>query len=109
MVEVTGRRTGKTISFPAVIADYENGRYLVSMLGEDTSGVRNVRAAGYVPCCGTAAGNRSRCTKLTQGAALRSCAATSSAHQVPGRTSRSTTGLPSRSSSQSRHSTRCSG
>lgn len=46
MVEVAGRRTGKTISFPAVIADYDNGRYLVSMLGEDTSWVRNVRAAG---------------------------------------------------------------
>ena len=45
-MEVTGRRTGKTISFPAVIADYDNGRYLVSMLGEDTSWVRNVRAAG---------------------------------------------------------------
>jgi hypothetical protein len=45
-VEVTGRRTGKTISFPAVVADYQNGRYLVSMLGEDTSWVRNVRAAG---------------------------------------------------------------
>ena len=45
MVEVTGRRTGKTISFPAVIADYDNGRYLVSMLGEDTNWVRNVRAA----------------------------------------------------------------
>ena len=46
VVEVTGRRSGKTISFPAVIADYGNGRYLVSMLGEDTSWVRNVRAAG---------------------------------------------------------------
>jgi F420H(2)-dependent quinone reductase len=46
MVEVTGRRTGKTISFPAVIADYDNGRYLVSMLGENTNWVRNVRAAG---------------------------------------------------------------
>lgn len=46
MVEVTGRRSGKTISFPAVIADYDSGRYLVSMLGEDTSWVRNVRAAG---------------------------------------------------------------
>ena len=45
-VEVTGRRSGKTISFPAVIADYGNGRYLVSMLGEDTSWVRNVRASG---------------------------------------------------------------
>ena len=46
IVEVTGRRSGKTISFPAVIADYDNGRYLVSMLGEDTNWVRNVRAAG---------------------------------------------------------------
>jgi len=46
MVEVTGRRSGKTISFPAVIADYDNGRYLVSMLGEDTNWVRNVRASG---------------------------------------------------------------
>lgn len=45
-VEVPGRRTGRTISFPAVIADYDNGRYLVSMLGEDTSWVRNVRACG---------------------------------------------------------------
>ncbi len=45
-MEVTGRRSGKTISFPAVIADYDNGRYLVSMLGEDTNWVRNVRASG---------------------------------------------------------------
>lgn len=45
-VEVTGRRSGKTISFPAVVADYGDGRYLVSMLGEDTNWVRNVRAAG---------------------------------------------------------------
>jgi deazaflavin-dependent oxidoreductase (nitroreductase family) len=46
MVEVTGRRSGRTISFPAVLADYDNGRYLVSMLGEDTNWVRNVRASG---------------------------------------------------------------
>jgi hypothetical protein len=46
MVEVTGRRSGKTISFPAVIADYNDGRYMVSMLGEGTSWVRNVRASG---------------------------------------------------------------
>ena len=46
MVEVTGRRTGRTISFPAVVAEYENERYLVSMLGEDTNWVRNVRASG---------------------------------------------------------------
>jgi hypothetical protein len=46
MVEVTGCRSGRTISFPAVIADYDNGRYLVSMLGADTNWVRNVRASG---------------------------------------------------------------
>ena len=46
VVEVAGRRTGKTISFPVVIADYNNDRYLVSMLGEDTNWVRNVRASG---------------------------------------------------------------
>jgi hypothetical protein len=45
-VEVTGRSSGKTISFPAVVADYDNARYLVSMLGEDTNWVRNVRASG---------------------------------------------------------------
>jgi hypothetical protein len=45
-VEVTGRHSGRTIGFPAVLADYQGDRYLVSMLGEDASWVRNVRAAG---------------------------------------------------------------
>ena len=45
-MEVTGRRSGGTVVFPVVVADYEGGRYLVSMLGEDTNWVRNVRAAG---------------------------------------------------------------
>jgi deazaflavin-dependent oxidoreductase (nitroreductase family) len=45
MLEVTGRRTGKTICFPVVVADYQGERYLVSMLGEGTNWVRNVRAA----------------------------------------------------------------
>jgi deazaflavin-dependent oxidoreductase (nitroreductase family) len=45
MLEVAGRRTGKTISFPIVVADYQGERYLVSMLGDDTNWVRNVRAA----------------------------------------------------------------
>lgn len=44
-LEVAGRRTGKTVSFPVVVADYQDERYLVSMLGEDTNWVRNVRAA----------------------------------------------------------------
>ena len=45
-LEVRGRRSGRTISFPVVVADYEGQRYLVSMLGEDANWVRNVRAAG---------------------------------------------------------------
>jgi hypothetical protein len=44
-LEVKGRRSGRVISFPVVIADYEGERYLVAMLGEDTNWVRNVRAA----------------------------------------------------------------
>jgi hypothetical protein len=44
-MDVTGRRTGRTISFPVVVADFEGDRYLVSMLGDNTNWVRNVRAA----------------------------------------------------------------
>jgi deazaflavin-dependent oxidoreductase (nitroreductase family) len=45
-LEVPGRRSGRTISFPLVVADYEGDRYLVAMLGQNTNWVRNVRAAG---------------------------------------------------------------
>jgi hypothetical protein len=45
-MEVPGRRTGRVVSFPLVVADYEGNRYLVAMLGESTNWVRNVRAAG---------------------------------------------------------------
>src|SRR5690606_31205593 len=45
-LEVRGRRSGRTISFPVVIADHEGQRYLVAMLGEGTAWVRNVRHAG---------------------------------------------------------------
>jgi hypothetical protein len=44
-LEVPGRRTGRLISFPVVVADYEGERYLVAMLGQNTNWVRNVRAA----------------------------------------------------------------
>lgn len=46
-LEVTGRRSGKPVRLPVVIADLDGERYLVSMLGEDTNWVRNVRAAGH--------------------------------------------------------------
>jgi len=45
-LEVRGRRTGRRLAFPVVIADYEGQRYLVAMLGEEANWVRNVRADG---------------------------------------------------------------
>src|SRR5262245_66640044 len=44
-LEVVGRRSGRTISFPLVMVIVEQQRYLVSMLGNDVAWVRNVRAA----------------------------------------------------------------
>jgi hypothetical protein len=44
-LEVRGRRSGKTVSLPVVVAEYEGERYLVSMLGKDANWVRNVEAA----------------------------------------------------------------
>jgi len=44
-LEVRGRVSGRTISFPVVVADHDGQQYLVSMLGEDVNWVRNVRAA----------------------------------------------------------------
>ena len=44
-LEVPGRRSGRTISFPVVIADWDGHEYLVSMLGEQANWVKNVRAA----------------------------------------------------------------
>jgi hypothetical protein len=45
-LEVTGRRSGRTISFPLVMAKLDGERFLVSMLGADVAWVRNVKAAG---------------------------------------------------------------
>jgi F420H(2)-dependent quinone reductase len=44
-LEVAGRRSGRRISLPIVIAEHEGERYLVSMLGEGAAWVANVRAA----------------------------------------------------------------
>lgn len=45
-LEVTGRRSGRTISFPLVMANLEGERFLVSMLGADAGWVQNVKATG---------------------------------------------------------------
>ena len=45
-LEVTGRRSGRTVSQPMVIAVVDGQRYLVSLLGENVQWVHNVRAAG---------------------------------------------------------------
>src|SRR6202795_2603405 len=43
-LELRGHKSGRTISFPVVVADYEAERYLVAMLGQQTNWVRNLRA-----------------------------------------------------------------
>jgi deazaflavin-dependent oxidoreductase (nitroreductase family) len=45
-LEVIGRKSGRTVSLPLVVAVIDGERYLVSMLGENVQWVHNVRAAG---------------------------------------------------------------
>jgi len=45
-LETVGRRTGRVSSIPLVIGELDGQRYLVSMLGEHSPWVGNVRAAG---------------------------------------------------------------
>jgi len=44
-LEVTGRRSGRTVVCPLVVTTYHHQRYLVSMLGRNANWVANVRAA----------------------------------------------------------------
>ncbi len=44
-LEVTGRKSGRTIALPVAVANVNGQRYLVSMLGDDAQWVLNVRAA----------------------------------------------------------------
>ena len=44
-LDVIGRKSGKIVSLPVVIAIVDGERYLVSMLGDDVQWVQNVRAA----------------------------------------------------------------
>jgi hypothetical protein len=44
-LEVVGRKSGKIVSFPLAMTAINGERYLVSMLGEETNWVRNIKAA----------------------------------------------------------------
>lgn len=44
-LEVIGRKSGRTITLPVAVTIVDGQRYLVSMLGENTQWVRNIRAA----------------------------------------------------------------
>jgi len=46
VLDVRGRRSGETVRVPLAIVRYRRSWYLVSMFGEQTSWVQNVRAAG---------------------------------------------------------------
>ena len=45
-LEVIGRKSGKIVALPVVVALVDGQRYLVSMLGDEAQWVLNVRAAG---------------------------------------------------------------
>jgi len=45
-LDVVGRKSGRTISFPLVMAVVDGQRYLVSMLGPDVAWLKNLRASG---------------------------------------------------------------
>jgi hypothetical protein len=45
-LEVAGRQSGKTISFPLAMTVMNGERYLVSMLGAEANWIKNVKAAG---------------------------------------------------------------
>ena len=45
-LEVVGRKSGTTVRFPLAMTMVNGERYLVSMLGENTNWVKNVKAAG---------------------------------------------------------------
>jgi deazaflavin-dependent oxidoreductase (nitroreductase family) len=45
-LEVKGRRTGRVVTLPLVMALVDGERYVVSMLGDRIAWVKNVRAAG---------------------------------------------------------------
>jgi len=65
-LEVRGRSSGRTISFPLVMVLRGGERYLVSMLGEEVNWVRNVEAAGARLFCAMVVARRCVWRKSTR-------------------------------------------
>ena len=100
-LEVRGRRSGRVISFPVVIADYKGDRYLVSMLGERANWVGNVRAANGRAVLRHGPHEEVCLEEVPVGDRARSCAVTWRSRPGRGHTSRSTGPLRWRTSSGS--------
>ena len=109
-LEVPGRVSGRTVSFPLVAVEQDGATYLVAMLGHRTNWVRNVAANG-----GRAVLRRRRggpvdveLRRWTRRTGRRSCGASSRWRPARARTSRSTGTRRSPSSRGSRRTTPCS-
>jgi deazaflavin-dependent oxidoreductase (nitroreductase family) len=81
VLEVAGRRSGQTRSFPVAMTDYDGGRYVVSRLGERCNWVRNVRAADGVVTIRH--GRRQRCRLIEMAVHDRAPILKSYLNQVP--------------------------
>ena len=82
-LEVPGRRSGRTISFPVVVADYEGERYLVSMLGEDANWVQTPARPEDVRCCDVDTPRLCASMRSTPALVRRSCVATWPSRREP--------------------------
>ena len=89
-LEVVGRKSGKPVRLPVVIADLDGERYLVSMLGDNTNWVRNVRAAGHRAVLLRGAAQPFVWTRFLSSTARPSSSATAKSQRAAERTSPST-------------------
>lgn len=104
-LEVVGRRSGRTVRLPMVVADLDGSRYLVSMLGEGAGWVANVRAAGGHAVLRHRQAQHVVLREVPVGQRAPCCAATSASRRVPPRISRSRPMRRSRPSPTSRTGT----
>ncbi|MDT5162083.1 MAG: hypothetical protein QOC90_2393 [Mycobacterium sp.] len=100
-VEMRGHKSGRTISFPVVVTDYQGERYLVAMLGQKTNWVRNLRAGDSRAMFQPGSAKTSLWSRTSPTSARRSCVGTSSWRQGHVRSSRSTAARRSVTSSAS--------